>query len=53
METYYIIDGTVGEQNLPPQNVSLYHEDYFRLILKNRGLQRFFFLPSSELPKRI
>ena len=27
------LHGSVGEQNLPPQIVSLWHEDLFRLII--------------------
>ena len=37
----------VGEQNLPPQNVSLWHEDYFRLIrFKKKKCQDIFLFTS-------
>ena len=40
-----ITDCTEQEQNWPPQNMSLYHEDYFRLIIFKKEKTEFFLLP--------
>ena len=39
----------VGEQNLPPQNVSLWHEDYFRLIIFKKQKTQEAFLVTSPV----
>ena len=38
---------SVGEQNLPPQNVSLWHEDKFRLIISKKQKTQEVFLVIS------
>ena len=44
---YLDASGSIGEQILPPQNVSPWHEDYFMLIIfKNKRFRKFFFLPA-------
>ena len=44
----------VWEQNLPPQNVPLWHEDYFKLIIfKKQKTQEVFLFTSPLAAQRI
>ena len=45
--------GTVGEQNMPPPSMPLWHVDYFEVKAINNQQTQEKILPPSSLPKRI
>ena len=48
---YILVKYIVGEQNLPPQNMSLWHEDYFKLVVfeKQKAQEELYLCPLNCL----